>query len=118
VVTGGLRLALASHIFSGGGTAWFDDRLASLRPVPTATFEPATASDAGVAAGDTIDLFAGERMLRDLFVVIDPAVRPETVVVIDGSPDAPANAIAADEIVSIGNVRGAHGALAAGAAHA
>jgi NADH-quinone oxidoreductase subunit G len=112
---GGLRLALASHIFSGGGTVWFDDRLASLRPVPTATFEPATASDAGVAAGDTIDLFAGERMLRDLVVAIDPAVRPETVVVIDGSPDAPANAIGADEIVSIGNVRSAQGALAAGA---
>jgi NADH-quinone oxidoreductase subunit G len=116
--SGGLRLALANHIFSGGGTAWFDDRLASLRPVPTATFEPATASDAGVAAGDTIDLFAGERLLRDLTVVIDPGVRPETVVVIDGSPDAPANAIGADEIVSIGNVRGAQGALAAGAAHA
>jgi NADH-quinone oxidoreductase subunit G len=116
--SGGLRLALANHIFSGGGTAWFDDRLAALRPVPTATFEPATASDAGVAAGDTIDLFAGERLLRDLFVVIDPGVRPETVVVIDGSPDAPANAIGADEIVSIGNVRSAHGALAAGAAHA
>jgi NADH-quinone oxidoreductase subunit G len=116
--TGGLRLALASHIFSGGGTAWFDDRLASLRPVPTATFEPATASDAGVAAGDTIDLFAGERMLRDLLVAIDPTVRAETVVVIDGLPDAPANAIAADEIVSIGNVRGAQHAFAAGAAHA
>ncbi|MBD5605636.1 MAG: molybdopterin-dependent oxidoreductase, partial [Candidatus Eremiobacteraeota bacterium] len=112
---GGLRLAIASHIFSGGGTAAFDDRLGGLRPIATATFAPATAAEAGVTPGDTIDLFAGERTLRDLTVAVDADLGADTVVVIDGLPSAPANALATGDAVAIGNVRSAYGALAAGA---
>ncbi len=112
---GGLRLAIASHIFSGGGTAAFDDRLGGLRPIATATFAPFTAAEAGVTPGDTIDLFAGERTLRDLTVAVDADLGADTVVVIDGLPSAPANALATGDAVAIGNVRSAYGALAAGA---
>jgi NADH-quinone oxidoreductase subunit G len=112
---GSLELAVASHIFAGGGSVYFDDRLAQLRPLPTATFAPATAAAAGLEAGDVVDLALGAELLRDLAVAIDSDVLAGTVSVTDGLPDAPANAFAGGDRVTIRNVRPARGALAVGA---
>jgi NADH-quinone oxidoreductase subunit G len=113
---GSLRLALASHIFAGGGTVFFDDRLASLRPLPSATFAPEDAAAAGLAPGDLVDLAGpGEATLADLVVAIEPGASPGFVTVIDGLPGAPANAFAGGEAVALANVRAARGALTAGA---
>ena len=113
--SGTLRLALAAHAFAGGGTVWFDDRLGELRPVPSATFAPETAAAAGVAAGDLVDLAIGTDVLRDLVAVVDASAAPDTVVAIDGLPEAPANAFADGDGVTITNLRSGR-VLAAGAA--
>jgi NADH-quinone oxidoreductase subunit G len=97
--SGALRLAIASHIFSGGGTSLFDDRTSGLRPIPSATLAPQTAAAAGVKAGDRVRLAAGERELRDLVVVIDPAAVADVVSVIDGLPAAPANGLSDGDAV-------------------
>jgi NADH-quinone oxidoreductase subunit G len=110
-----LRLALAGHIFSGGGTVFFDDRLASLRPRPTAVLAPETAAAAGVAAGDLVDLARGAETLAGLSIVLDPDAAPGTVVVIDGLPEAPAGGFADGDAVTLGNVRAARSELVAGA---
>lgn len=102
---GPLRLTIATHIFAGGGTVWFDDRLAELRPEPSAAFAPATAADYGVCEGARVDLVAGERTLPDLIARVRDDVLPGTVVVIDGLPAAPANAFADGEGVRVENVR-------------
>jgi NADH-quinone oxidoreductase subunit G len=112
---GDLRIALAGHIFAGGGTVYFDDRLAALRPVPQVTLAPAVARAHGVDAGDTVDLQSGAATLRDLVVAIDADAAPDVAVVIDGLPDAPANAFAGGEAVTIVNVRARTAVLAGGA---
>ncbi|MBD5655206.1 MAG: molybdopterin-dependent oxidoreductase [Candidatus Eremiobacteraeota bacterium] len=103
----GLRLAIASHIFAGGGTVWFDDRLAELRPAPSALFAPETAAIYGVREGDLLDLAAKDRTLRGLAARIASDAAPGVVVVIDGLPEAPANAFADGEDVRVENVRAA-----------
>jgi anaerobic selenocysteine-containing dehydrogenase len=98
---GGLRLALASHIFAGGGTSYFDDSIRALRPEPSATIAPATAAANGLRAGDRVRLVAGERELRDLLVVVDEHAVPDVVVAVDGLPSAPANGFADGEPVRL-----------------
>lgn len=110
----GLRLAIAADIFSGGGTVYFDDRLLALRPAATATFAAATAAEYGVQAGDMLDLVAADRALGGLVAVIAPGAAAGVVRVLDGLPEAPANAFADGETVAVANVRAAHGALLAG----
>ena len=91
---GTLRLAVAADVMAGGGTSRFDDRFVPLRPVPSAWLSPATARRLGLADGDTVDLSpAGGAALRGLAVCIDATALPETVRVVDGLPDAPANAL-------------------------
>jgi len=107
-----LRLAIASDIFAGGGTVFFDDRLAELRPQPSATFAPETAAANGVRAGDVVDLVAGERTLRDLVARVNRDAAAGFVTVIDGLPAAPASAFADGELVRVANVRVATDALA------
>jgi NADH-quinone oxidoreductase subunit G len=102
---GPLRLAIATDIFAGGGTVWFDERLAELRPEPSAAFAPETAASYGVREGERVDLVAGDRTLRDLVARLRDDVPPETVVVIDGLPAAPANAFADGDGVVVDNVR-------------
>jgi anaerobic selenocysteine-containing dehydrogenase len=94
-------LALANHIFAGGGTALFDDSIAALRPEPSATLAPGTAAANGLHAGDRVRLVAGERELRDLRVAVNEAVPPDVVVAIDGIPGAPANGFADGEPVRL-----------------
>ncbi|MGB8203068.1 MAG: hypothetical protein WCE83_00160, partial [Candidatus Baltobacteraceae bacterium] len=96
------------------GTVLFDDRLDALRPVPSATFAPATAAAAGLHGGELIDLTAGERVLRDLAVRLDGAALERTVTVLDGLPAAPANGFAEGEVVTVTNVRAAGTALVGG----
>jgi NADH-quinone oxidoreductase subunit G len=116
-VASGLRLAVASHIFAGGGTVWFDDRLAPLRPGPSATLAAETAAAYGVGPGDLVDVIAGDRTLYDLVVQVAPGAAPGVAVVLDGLPSAPANAFVDGEEVTLSNVRKAEGELveAAGA---
>jgi NADH-quinone oxidoreductase subunit G len=97
----GLRLAIASHIFSGGGTSGFDERIAALRPVPSVILAPATAAEAGLRAGDRVRLHAGERDLRDLVVALDEHAIAGVATVFDGLPAAPANAWTDGDAVSI-----------------
>ncbi len=112
--TAGLRLAIAAHPFAGGGTVFFDDRLDALRPLPSATFAPATALAAGLRGGELIDLVAGERVLRDLTVRLDGGALAQTVTVLDGLPAAPANRFAEGEAVGVANVRVSEAALVGG----
>jgi len=111
---GDLRLVLASHIFAGGGTVRFDDRLAELRPVPSVTVAPATAAALGIGAGDVVDLEIGAGALRDLAVALDAMAAPGCATVIDGLPEAPANAFADGASVRVVNVRASRGVLVGG----
>jgi len=98
---GGLRLAIAAPIFSGGGTVAFDDRIEALRPVPSATMSPATAAAAGLVAGDRVRVVAGERVLTDLLVIVDEHAVADVVAIVDGLADAPANAFVEGEAVML-----------------
>jgi len=113
---GVLRLAIASSVFAGGGTGWFDSRIRALRPVPSATFAPQTAADAGLRAGEPVDLVAGSRTLAALQVRIDDEALPGVVTVIDGLPEAPASAFTEGEFVRPSKVRAPAAALAGGLA--
>jgi NADH-quinone oxidoreductase subunit G len=110
-----LRVAVAANIFAGGGTVRFDDAIAELRPLPTATFGPRTAASSGVAPGDRIDLVAGDRALRDLAVRVDREGVEDVVRVVDGLPGAPANVLADGEAVAVANVRAGREFALAGA---
>ena len=109
-----LRIAIAADIFAGGGTVFFDDRLGALRPAATATFDAATAAAHGVRSGDTLDLRAGQRLLPGLLAVIESDAAHATVRVVDGLPEAPANALVDGEGVSVENLRPADTAAFAG----
>jgi NADH-quinone oxidoreductase subunit G len=103
---GTLTLVIDAPIFTGGGTAAFDERIAILRPQPRARISPETARALGLEAGDTVDLVAGaERAVRDLPIAIDPALAPGSVALVDGLPAAPANALGAATTVALANVR-------------
>jgi len=101
VAVSGLRLAIAAPIFSGGGSVYFDDRIGALRPVPCARLAPQTAAAAGVVSGDRVRMVAGERVLRDLLVVVDEAALLDVVTILDGLPDAPANDFSEGEAVAL-----------------
>ncbi len=109
-----LRLAIAADIFAGGGTSYFDDRLGALRPVASATFAAVDAATLGVYVGDVLDVVSGERTIAGLAAIIDPGADAGIVTVVDGLPDAPANALADGEAITIANVRSAERVLVAG----
>jgi NADH-quinone oxidoreductase subunit G len=114
---GALRVGVAAHPFAGGGTARFDERTVELRPSPSATFAPETAAAAGLRAGDLVDVEAdGERRLSGLVVRFERDVPPGFVSVIDGLPEAPANAFAEGEAVRITSARAPAAAFAEGVA--
>ncbi|MGH7754734.1 MAG: molybdopterin-dependent oxidoreductase [Vulcanimicrobiaceae bacterium] len=112
----GLVLAIAEHIFGGGGTALHDDRLSELWPQPQLRISPATARKIGAQAGDLADAGSPDRGLRDLVVAVDDRIDDDTVVVVAGLPAAPANGLIAGERVMVTNLRaGADPVLASGA---
>jgi NADH-quinone oxidoreductase subunit G len=99
--TGGLRLAIAAHISAGGGSSYFDEHFAPLRPLPSVTLAPQTAAAAGLRAGERVRLSAGERELHDLWVRIDEHAVEHVAVILDGLPEAPANGFRDGETVTI-----------------
>ncbi|MBV8355926.1 MAG: molybdopterin-dependent oxidoreductase, partial [Candidatus Eremiobacteraeota bacterium] len=93
----GLRLLVFDNIFSGGGTVWYDDAIAELRPRGIAVVAAETARALGLEVGDLIDLGPeGDGPgLHDLVVRIDEHATPRTVGVIDGLVEEPANTLGA-----------------------
>jgi NADH-quinone oxidoreductase subunit G len=101
-VGGRLRVIAESPIFTGGGTLAFDRRIAELRAQPRATLNPRTAADLGLVEGDRVTLHAATgASLRDLSVVLDPAVPADAVSLLDGIPAAPVNALGAAATVTV-----------------
>ena len=103
----GLRVETQANIFSGGGTAAFDERIETLRPLPQAAISPELAAQHDLHTGDCIDLRSGQTTMHDLLVEVRPYVPSDVVVLIDGLPDDPANAFAQGVAIEICNVRAA-----------
>jgi NADH-quinone oxidoreductase subunit G len=98
---GGLRLVVESTIFAGGGTVAHDPRIAELRTRPRASLHPQTAASLGLAAGDAIDLGAGDRVLTDLTVTFDPQLDPGAVALVEGLPEANVNVLTGPDPIAI-----------------
>jgi len=113
--SGPLRLVIATDVFAGGGTVFFDDRLGALRPTPTATFAATRARALGVQAGDLVDLVAEGRRLPGLLAVLSDDADPGFVTIVDGLPEVPANAFADGDAVGVENARAAERTLVTGA---
>ena len=102
VRAGGLRLAIAEHVLAGGGSSYFDERFAPLRPLPSVTLAPQTAAAAALRAGERVRLSGAAGLeLHDLVVRIDEHAVPGVAVILDGLPQAPANGFREGEPVSI-----------------
>jgi NADH-quinone oxidoreductase subunit G len=101
VAEGALRLAIDADIFAGGGTSRHDELITALRPLPQVRLAPGTARAHGVAEGATVDLAAGNRVLANLTVKIDPDAIEGIAAIVDGIPDAPANVLADGEAVAV-----------------
>jgi NADH-quinone oxidoreductase subunit G len=111
----GVRVAIAASVFAGGGASYFDERFAPLRPQASVTVHPQTAGNA-LEPGAIVDLVAGDVRVPDLVVVFDEDAAPGVAFVIDGLPEAPANALRAGQYVRFDNVRIAQRELAGGVA--
>jgi NADH-quinone oxidoreductase subunit G len=99
----GLVVRHVEHIYSGGGTAAFDPRIAELRPEPALLV---ASGEAGLEDGDVVDLVSVDGTRLDKLVVRTSArVARGNVFVIDGLPEAPANLFADGAAVSVENVR-------------
>ncbi|MHB8178812.1 MAG: molybdopterin-dependent oxidoreductase [Vulcanimicrobiaceae bacterium] len=101
----GLRVSVASHIFAGGGTIGHDERLQALRPTPQVRLSPADAQALDLVAGDIVDLQSEGAQLAGLAVRVLAEIAPGTAVVLDGLPEAPANALTPDATIQVMNVR-------------
>ncbi len=113
----GLRVVAERRIFSGGGTVAFDERITALRPLPQAALSIADAHRLGAATSDYLDLQIDDHIMHDLLVEVRPSLEPGSVVVIDGLPDEPANALLPGSRAEVVNLRKTSGELvAAGAA--
>ncbi len=93
----GLQLALAANVFAGGGTTAHDTRIEALRPLPTATLEPATAQRLGFVAGTLVDLHAGAASVKNLTLRLDASLAPDTIALVADLPQAPANLLFGSE---------------------
>lgn len=101
----GLRLAIGTDIFAGGGTSAFDPTIAALRPAPCATLGVVAAAALGARDGDRVDVRGARAMIRDLRVRVSDELGDGIVRVVDGIPEAPANGLADGEIVALENLR-------------
>ena len=100
------RVIVASNIFAGGGTLAHDARMGELRVPATATMHPVTAAGAGVNAGDTIDVSGpGGARLDGLTVMLNESVPAGAVVLVDGLPQAPLNALRGALSVTVADKR-------------
>ena len=98
---GGLRLIVESAIFSGGGTSAFDVRVTGLRAWPHAKLHPDTAAALGIIDGALVDIAADGVALRGLTARLSAHVPAGAVAVVDGLPEAPANAIPAGAAITL-----------------
>ncbi|MGC8484910.1 MAG: molybdopterin-dependent oxidoreductase, partial [Candidatus Baltobacteraceae bacterium] len=101
----GLRLHVLHHAFDGGGTLAHDERLAALRPVPTAAFAPADADRLGIRAGDILDLVGPGGSVGDLCAVLRENLAPGNVALVGARFGATANGVAAEAQVRVENIR-------------
>ncbi len=102
---GGLRVAVAADIMAGGGTSYFDERFAPLRPRASATLAPETAAALALAEGDLVDLAAANgASLSGLTVRIDRGALAKVVRIVDGLPEAPASAFRDGDAVTLARV--------------
>lgn len=109
-----LRVIAGSTIFSGGGTMAHDTRLAELRTQARATIHPKTGGSMQLVRGDVIDVAApGGARLDGLTVAFDEDVPAGAVVLVDGIPAAPLNALGGALSVHVTAKRSAHGLLEA-----
>jgi NADH-quinone oxidoreductase subunit G len=104
-----LRLVIESTIFSGGGTVAFDPRINELRTEPYAKLHPQTAAALHIGDGDQVDIVAanGDGALPGLTARLSERVPPGAVAVVDGVPEAPANAFDAGSGVRVTAVQAA-----------
>jgi hypothetical protein len=107
----GLRVALQTRIFAGGGTSVHDDRLPELRPLPEAAISAADAAALGLKTCDYVDLESDGRTMHDLLVEVRENMPRGVIALIDGLPDDPANLFGEGALVRITNIRKADAAL-------
>ncbi|MGZ3548016.1 MAG: molybdopterin-dependent oxidoreductase [Vulcanimicrobiaceae bacterium] len=100
-----LTVVVQSRIFAGGGTIAHDDRLAELEPLPEVALSAADAEALGVETCDYVDLRSGDATMHDLLVEVRPNLPRGVAVLIGGLPDDPANALGADAVVAVTNIR-------------
>jgi hypothetical protein len=109
-----LRIIVEQTIFTGGGTLAHDVRLDHLRTPARATVHPKTGSAFNVLPGDGIDLLGyGGVKLDGLTVVFDEHVPEGAIVLVDGVPSAPLNALRGAVRVTIAAKRRANELLEA-----
>lgn len=89
-----LALVPVERLFSGAGTAFFDEGARRSRPRPEAALNPEDAKALGIAAGDAVTLRSDAGELR-LEVRIDQRVMRGTVQVPKGLSEAPVNLLGA-----------------------
>ncbi len=112
-----LRVAIGANVFAGGGSARFDDAIAALRP--GAARDDLACDGAGVRRGRRRhDRPRRGRPARSsgLTVLVDREQPDGVVAIVDGLPDAPANAIGDGAAVEVRNVKRARELAAAGGA--
>jgi NADH-quinone oxidoreductase subunit G len=105
-----LRVIVESTIFTGGGTMAHDARLGELRTPARATIHPKTAGQMTIplVRGDVIDIGGpGGVRLDGLTVVLDERVPAGAVVLVDGIPEAPLNALRGALSVTVTSKRSA-----------
>jgi NADH-quinone oxidoreductase subunit G len=101
-----LGVAFATNIFSGGGTALHDERIAALRPAASIVLGPRTAAALEVRSGDRVDVVSGgDVVVAGVEARIDPEVAEDTLIAIDGVAGAQSNAIAPGTEIAVANIR-------------
>jgi NADH-quinone oxidoreductase subunit G len=109
-----LRVIIESTIFTGGGTLAHDMSVDHLRTAARATVNPQTGAAFGVGPGDGIDLLGyGGVTLPGLTVAFDERVPAGAIVLVDGIPAAPVNALGGAPRVTISAKRAARELLEA-----
>jgi hypothetical protein len=109
-----LRVIIEQTIFTGGGTLAHDVRVDHLRSTARATLNPKTGAAFGVVPGDGIDVLGyGGVTLTGLTVAFDERVPAGAIVLVDGIPSAPVNALRGALRVTISAKRPAHERLEA-----
>ncbi len=101
----GLQLHVLHHAFDGGGTLANDERLAALRPVPTAAFALSDADRLGIRTGDIVDLVGPNGSIGDLCAELRDSLAVGNVALVGARFGSTANGVAAAAKVRVENIR-------------